>query len=216
MKRILLGLLGLMISAAVVAAFMGRSVSPGPTYTVAQVQKALAQHRATWVGRTIVVRGAIIAAYYGPTSAGYDCGRGLYACPINVVDIPPSDSAHVLLAPSTGHGNRGAIPGGIAIEGSGSNAASMLTLTYISPAGDVIPTILLRVQPQVQSQAAHGLVTLLRKISFLRMLLPQDTQHRYPALGVYRVRILDRPTCSHAANVGIVCDDAVLQAGVAS
>lgn len=216
MKRLFLGLLGLILIAGAVVAFVGRSVSPGPIYTVAQMQKALAQHRGAWAGRTILVRGAIIAAYYGPTSAGYHCGRGPYACPADAVGIPSSDSAHILLVPATEHDNRGAIPGSISAEGSGSNGASMLTLTYISSTGDAIPAILLRVQPQIRSQAAHSLMTILRKIPFLQMLLLRDTQHRYPALGVYQVRILDRPTCSQAAHVGTVCDDAVLQTGEAS
>lgn len=216
MKRMFLGLLGLVIIAGVVAAFVGRFASPGPTYTVAQVQKTLAQHRGMWAGRTIVVRGAIIAAYYGPTSAEYQCGRGPFACPVDIVDIPPSDSAHILLAPVTEQGNRRAVPGNLSAEGSGSNVANTLTLTYLSSAGAAIPTLLLRVQPQPQSQAVPGLVTLLRKIPFLRLLIARDTQHSYPALGVYQIRILDRPACGHAANVGTVCDDAVLQTGDAS
>ncbi len=215
MRRIFLGLLGCVIGAGVVACLAGRSAAPGPIYTVAQVQKALAQHHGAWAGRTISIQGAIVAAYYGQTSASYQCGRGPLACPVDVVNIPPSDSAHILLVPATRQDNHGAIQGSLSFEGSFPNGVNTLAPTYRSPSGDAIPTILLRVQPQTQPQAGPSLVTLLRKIPFLRMLIPQDAQRRYPALGVYRVRIPDRPTCSPAANGRVLCDDAVLQTGEA-
>ncbi len=163
-----------------------------------------------------MVRGAIVAAYYGPTGATYQCGRGPYACSADVVRIPPSDSAHILLVPADSQSNHGAVPGNLSAEGSGSNGGSPLTLMYISPAGAAIPTILLRVQPQAQPQPSSAVTTLLRKIPLLRTLLPRDTQHSYPALGVYQIHIVDRPLCSQAAHVGTLCDTAVLQAGVAS
>lgn len=216
MKRLSLGVVGFVVIAGVVATLVARRVSPQPIYTVAQVQAGLAHHPRAWTGRTIVIRGAIVAAYYGPTSAGYQCGRGPMACPADVVDIPPFDAAHLLLVPAEGQGTRGAVLGSVSAEGSGSTGGGALALMYLSPAGDEIPTILLRVQPQAHAQAASAVTTLLRTIPLLRTLLPRDTQHRYPALGVYRVQILDHPTCSPAAHVGTLCDTAALQAGVAA
>lgn len=43
-RRIALGVLGLVVIAGVITTLAGRSASPGPTYTVAQAQAAITQH----------------------------------------------------------------------------------------------------------------------------------------------------------------------------
>jgi hypothetical protein len=84
MKRIAVGILCLLLLAALALSFAGRPATSG--YTVAQVQAGLGHHPAVWVGKTVVVRGWISGA-----GGGMNCRQAVAStCAVNWVRFDPT------------------------------------------------------------------------------------------------------------------------------
>jgi hypothetical protein len=67
------GLLGLLLAGGLALAASYRPLDQGPVYTVAQVEAQLASHPRAWVGRALLVRGAVVPCLAVPSVGERPC-----------------------------------------------------------------------------------------------------------------------------------------------
>jgi hypothetical protein len=182
--------------AVIVTALVAHAVTLGaPVYSVGQVVAGIRQHPRAWIGRTIQVRGAIIAlAWVHPQAglSGWDCGGSTGPC---FLDPARSfGSVHALFVPDPVplHPNTSPMAGAIYPDWAAGRYHVALVLA--------VPT-----------SPANQRLAFLQRMPLLRALLPAEAAMLHGNVSeVVRVRVL-APSRARCGPFATLCrDDAVL------
>ena len=169
-------------------------------YTVAQLAHALAQHRRTWEGRTILIDGRAMVGSFASPAPGSSPARPLWE--VGGLDLPQCSAK--------GSGECGP-PVSVALPlEDPPPAGSFVNVRLMPPTASIhadhqffaqlksIPGIWLKVYPPPPSWLDH-----LRGIPLIARLLPHAPHIHWGVSAIYRIRI-------HHSCTPFICDDAVL------
>jgi hypothetical protein len=196
MKRGITTLICLVLTVGLIVAIVAGAATE-PVYTIAQVRAGLAHDPAAWVGRSVLVRGRVMASVLG--RGAFSLGTPLSDYVVTKGRMQPPRC----ITTSTGCPSplAGIVPPG----------TSPVLLLQLKPAWPRrSPVLWVRPQspaPWIRPQPPAPWLASLRRLPLLRRVLPGPQRGRWGVYTVYRIQILP-PHRSRCAPTP--CDDALL------
>lgn len=184
----------LAVAAAVLSA---RAMAPpvaGRIYSVAEVERGLAHNSGIWAGRTVRVRGDVIALKsISPMGGNYVTLCALRRCALSYPPMPPGARLHTVI-----------VDDGPPLGLPAMQALFMQVNGGRKPSYPVVHLVL-GMRPPV----ANGVLDALRHVPVIGSSLPAAATVPGHVERVYRIHILPRRQ-SNCARRGVWCDDALL------
>ena len=194
----------MVLISAVGVALIALTVLPHPqgaakVYTVAQLAHALAHHRRTWEGRTIMIDGRAMVGSFASPAPGSSPARPLWE--VSGLDLPQCSAkgpgeCHTPL--NAAFPTEGPPPAGSFVSARLMPPTASIEADHLFARLKRIPGIWLKVYPPRPSWLDH-----FRSIPLIVGPLPQAPHIHWGVSAIYRIRI-------HHSCTPFVCHDAVL------